>query len=427
MRNIVKPTRYNRPSMRRAPLGVVVLLLVGCASVPPSTQPTTTATTKPSDPSLAVSPPSVQYLSNLQDRIKHTREQMPALTSSAEAAAKRVVAGRHLYVAGAQADFPKELLTRAGGLMGIAPPPKMLNRGDVILYAVPSRVKVGDQMKFIRWREQGAYIILFASKTLADNKYYPPDAFIDSGDSAGLPLADGTICPIDTVVNVINAWAWTGEFVAACTRLGKMPVLFQSYWQPGGIARGTRYRGQMFHTDRIPASVAPGELGSAYLATIACCLEELKREATPEAFALAGQWVRERGTQPACLLVDAHMFPEHYQDSRAPRPFADMSFPLSSPPPNYPPLVLMLGYQHPAQLIIDASYVYRQKLIYTSVGRGRDDNGSNIIYIDPRWPIEDACVQVKGYDIPILPASGVAQAAIYWSIMSEAVGMKPSY
>src|SRR5262249_28069694 len=124
-----------------------------------------------------------------------------------------------------------------------------------------------------------------------------------------------------------------------------------------------------------------GELGSAYLATIACCIEELKRDATPEAFPLAGAWVREHaglgGSQEAALLVDAHMFPEHYQDARAPRPFGAMYFPLRTPPPNYPPLTLLIGYQHPVQLVIDASYVYHRKLIYTSVERGRDDNGLN--------------------------------------------------
>jgi len=403
--------------------------MAGCASNgTPTTRPATTQSTAAASNELPPTP-SVQYLTLLQERIKHTREQMPQLTASAEAAAKRVVGGRHLYVAGSQleADFPKEMVTRAGGLMGIAPPPKLLDRGDVVLYAAPSKIKVGDQVKITHWREQGAYVIAFASKNLSDNKYFPPDALIDSGDSEGLTLKDGTLCPVDTVINVVNAWAWTGEFVSACTRLGKMPVLFQSYWRPGGLERANQYRGRMFHYPMPPGvgPIAAGELGGGYLAEITCCIEELKRESCPAAFPSAGRWVRERGTLAAALLVDGHMFPEHYQDVRAPRPFANMSFPLRSPPPNYPPLVLLIGYQNPAQLIIDASYIYRRKLIYTSVQRGRDDNGENIIYIDPHWPMDDGCVQPQGYDIPILPASGVAQAAIYWSILAEAVGAPP--
>ena len=33
----------------------------------------------------------------------------------------------------------------------------------------------------------------------------------------------------------------------------------------------------------------------------------------------------------------------------------------------------------------------------------------------------DGCVTLPGYDIPILPASGVVQAAIFWSIAAERV------
>ena len=98
---------------------------------------------------------------------------------------------------------------------------------------------------------------------------------------------------------------------------------------------------------------------------------------------------------------------------------------MRTPPPNFPPLVLMLGYQRPAQLAIDAAYLYRHKLIYTSVERAHEDRGPTIIYIDPHWPIEDGCVHPPGYDIPILPASAVAPSAIYWSFVAEGVGVAP--
>ena len=43
----------------------------------------------------------------------------------------------------------------------------------------------------------------------------------------------------------------------------------------------------------------------------------------------------------------------------------------------------------------------------------------SVLYVDPAWPLSDGCVTVPGYDVPILPASGVVQAAIYWTIASE--------
>jgi hypothetical protein len=86
--------------------------------------------------------------------------------------------------------------------------------------------------------------------------------------------------------------------------------------------------------------------------------------------------------------------------------------------------VLALEYQHPAQLLVDAARLHRFRLLYTCVERAADDVSDDIIYVDPHWPLDDACVNVSGYDVPALPASAVAQAAVYWSVASEAVGVR---
>jgi len=36
--------------------------------------------------------------------------------------------------------------------------------------------------------------------------------------------------------------------------------------------------------------------------------------------------------------------------------------------------------------------------------------------IHPHWSYGDALATVPGYDVPILPASGIVQAAIYWAV-----------
>ena len=60
------------------------------------------------------------------------------------------------------------------------------------------------------------------------------------------------------------------------------------------------------------------------------------------------------------------------------------------------------------------------KLVYSDVQPAQPpEAASNILYLDPGWPLADGCVAIPGYDIPILPASGVIQAAIYWAIASE--------
>ena len=39
--------------------------------------------------------------------------------------------------------------------------------------------------------------------------------------------------------------------------------------------------------------------------------------------------------------------------------------------------------------------------------------------IRPGWPYTDSLVPVPGYDIRILPASGILQTAIYWAVVGE--------
>jgi hypothetical protein len=88
---------------------------------------------------------------------------------------------------------------------------------------------------------------------------------------------------------------------------------------------------------------------------------------------------------------------------------------------NPPDFVFYLGYQFAPQKLLAQAKTTRVKLVYTDVQPGQPPEPSdNILYIAPTWPLTDACVNVPGYDIPILPASGVVQAAIYWTIVSKA-------
>src|SRR5687768_12674440 len=85
---------------------------------------------------------SVLYLDRLLDAVARTRVQMPQIIASAELAASRVTRGARLFVGGTQQDFPGEMIERAGGLAMAAAVPRVLNRGDVVLYAVASRMTV---------------------------------------------------------------------------------------------------------------------------------------------------------------------------------------------------------------------------------------------------------------------------------------------
>jgi hypothetical protein len=341
------------------------------------------------------------YLSALHSTIAQTRSNLAMLSQSADRAAAEFAAGGNLRVAGRQADFIGEACGRAGGLMAIAP----LNQGsptnhDVILYAAPGSPDAEDLKVIDQWQARGATVIQFTS-------------------SAGLYRGH---FPVDTVANVVNLWTWTGEFVAACTRLGRMPVLYQSYGLPGGPERGKKYQGKRFHDDLTIKAIPAEALGRDYLDRIDHLLTRIGDTQMPRIIQAAEWW---GPATSATILVTGHMFPRHAQDPRARCPGTFIAVPAWEDKElldvsHLSQLVLYLGYQFAPRKLLDQARAHGVKLVYWDVQPARPpEPATNILYIDPAWPLADACVVVPGYDIPILPASGVIQAAIYWTIASE--------
>ena len=415
--------------------------LAGCAKAPPAsgegqraavkvtrsasfTGTARTATATVVAPPTVEARPSVLYLSRLIDAVDRTRGQMPAITASAEVAADHMNRGARLFVAGTQKEFFNEMIDRAGGLAMVKPVPKILNRGDIVLYTVPSRLTVADRARIADWRGRGVFVIAFASAALSADPYFQPDVLIDSGDEEGLALADGKMCPTDTVINLFNAWAWTGEFVAACTRLGRMPVLNQNLGENGARQRAQRYRGLLFHDDLQVSAVAPGTLGNVYLDCVAESLAAMAKQAPPT-LEFGGRWLRDTAADSRGLYAASCLFPAHFKDARAPQLFGKATeLQLRQAPQTA--VSVVIGYQDPPQIAIDYATMRRGRLIYTSARRDGADNRQEVLYVNPHWPADDACVSVKGYDITILPSSSVMQAAVYWSLLAETTGLRPA-
>ena len=194
--------------------------------------------------------------------------------------------------AGRQPDFIAEACQRAGGLTAIAPLTNHVPASrDVILYAVPGSFDDNDRKILEDWRGKGAMVITFCS---------PAGLFRDK-------------FPLDTVINVTELWTWTAEFVAACTRLGKMPVLYQSYGLPGGYERAKKYQGKRFHDDLTIRPIAAGVLGKEYLNQIKGMLARIQETGMPKMDRAAEWW---RQAKSGTALVTGHMFPAHGQDPR---------------------------------------------------------------------------------------------------------------
>jgi hypothetical protein len=367
-----------------------------------------------------------QYLSLLNNTLTTSRQQMPAITASAEKAAKLILAGGTIWAGGRQEDFASEATGRAGGLMSLKTlDEKSVKKNDVVLYAVSDSLNDDDLKKIEKWSSEGVEVVVFTAR---GKKTIPQVSAIyvnEPSSQIALPVTvakDHKILPVDTLINIVNLWTWTGEFVAACTRQGKMPVLYQSYGVPGGIDRAKKYQNKVFHDDLSIKAIKPGVLGSAYLDTIETALKTIRKNDLPR-IALAAKWWQEVGEDKSHLIAMGHMFPAHFKDSRAPQPcsmepgtqaqkikeeFGRCQF------------VLFVGYQYPPQLIASQMADSDFKLVYCTVQSASPaETNDKMIYINPHWPLADGCVHVPGYDVAILPASGVIDAAIYWSILAQ--------
>jgi hypothetical protein len=352
-------------------------------------------------PWASAAPVAESYLAHLQDTITQTRSNLAALTRSADRAAHEFLGGGNVWVAGRQADLISEACGRAGGLMAIAPlGRKMPTNHDVVLYAVPGPLEDADLSWLKSWQERKATVITFCSSVGLFDKHFP----------------------VDTVANVIELWTWTGEFVAACTRMGRMPVLYQSYGLPGGPERGKKYHGKKFHDDVTIQPIAAGVLGRQFLDQIERMLAKLDKTQMPKLLQAAQWWKQARS---ATTLVTGHMFPRHGQDPRALHLCDFVAVPAwedkdlldASHPPSF---TLYLGYQFAPHKLVEQAKAMGVKLVYCDVQPTQPpEPAGNILYIDPGWLLDDGCVVVPGYDIPILPASGIVQAAVYWTIASE--------
>ena len=81
-------------------------------------------------------------------------------------------------------------------------------------------------------------------------------------------------------------------------------------------------------------------------------------------------------------------------------------------------LFFFLGYyRRPTQ----AYQVVRRagaRIVEVITGDGSDGPPQPDYVIRPKWPFGDAVTRVLGYDVEILPSSGIVQAAIYWAVVA---------
>ena len=360
--------------------------------------------------------------------LDNLQKQLPAITSSAEKAATACVKNDFAIVVFGDPGLVSEAVGRAGGLMAI-------KRGNlktddssktVALFFPYPPVQEEELAAAVKMQKSGGIIVIFGDallKTAAIKAGITADNFIDTGCPA-----ETLKFPSDSVMNMAALWCWTGEFVAACTRLNRMPTLYQSFSVPGARERAAKLRGLKFHSE-TPQPVAAGVLGIQYLAGLKQSLIMLHKKELDHIRAAAAQAVSAtKSGHLVYLSVNGHApvghLPRIKEELRMPtlnkkwKPFSgDTKLDKGD-------FVLFIGYDDTVPALAEAVQKANAGMAWSLTDYKIASAGSATIppeqiFINQRWTLGDAITTVPGYDIRILPPSGVIAETILGMILAE--------
>ncbi len=375
------------------------------------------------------------YLEALLAGVGGLRERLPAVSAAGEQVAARLDAGGRLWLASVRPDFTSEGYTRSGGLMLAEEwtPETALSPGDAVILGWSGAPPERELELHRHLRSTGALVAAIGPAGWAGADPLPGDLFLESPvpwpGAATAPFG-GQDYPLTSLQNLLLLWALTGETVAALTRSGRMPAMYQSVLVPGARERNARFAGSPFHeTHEVPA-IPAGRLGGDYLDRIGAILRALIEEEA-EAIEAVGAVCAEVLDAGGCIHAGliSH-FPMYQLGAPGDPPYMRLLARLQGESPRVVELeeklrsgdlFFFLGYYRRP---VDAYAAARRagaRIVEVITGDGTDDppSLSPDHVIRPKWPFGDAVTPVPGYDIEILPSSGIVQAAVYWAVVAS--------
>jgi hypothetical protein len=211
-------------------------------------------------------------------------------------------------------------------------------------------------------------------------------------------------------------WAWTGQLIGQCIAQGKTPTIFESIMMPGGTVRDNVLRGHPFHEQTLPTGANFSTLGRDYLRGLDHALAQVEARngvAFRKAKALLAQ--THAAGRGVTVFYLGHMFPTELMSKPVPAWIAPAA---PNTTPSGTTLALDLGYQWFPWEVPALTGPERIPAIIVTSRHPTPDwvPDATHIYIDPCWEVQDATVEVPGYDVKALPASGVLESAIFWEL-----------
>jgi len=399
------------------------LLLAGCSSSPPAGA-------------------EAFYKASL-DMLDDVRTGLPAIQASAAEAAEFYCndpSDPGLTIEGSEW-LRSELDHRSGGIMAIvAWWPRETFHG-IVLYSLRGGRHVDEDLKTIAYYtdQRNARVYLIG-----------PADLIAQAQQGGANAKGTIVVPATTVEGVSThdlatvavSWTWMCEFVSACTRHGKMPVMFQSIkFEPDGMERIKKHtldpflpqrRYTKFHDDLTVKPIPAGKLGAEWLAMARKRLVTLHGREMNN-IRQAAQWAVDAQTSggTAYFWSTTHTLGRIGQSEHNPTNFAALpTMPKAGTSPfdhkTLSPNDVVLGIGYDAVVANDPEKLawFRRsgcKVVLSAATYNPSANQTmpGELFITQPWEFGDADVTVPGYDVNIAPTSGLLAAEIYWMICAE--------
>lgn len=404
--------------------------------------------------SLAQAPYAKQYTDFALESTKRVEASLPEIIRIAEVMTKRHLAGGAIGFVGGYYEgsgITAELEGRSGGLVNIGfdrvwtkdrSAEQKANDMAIAGWDNGPWPNDADLTKIKKLKEAGAYIIGFGPRKAPElaERVALCDAWLDTGlDVSGRIVNVNTkrtgnvqarnvmVGRGNLLVNMLNGWTLTAEFVSALTRQGKMPPMWKSYMYPDGREWADKYFQKMqFHNDFTIAPIPAGQLGKAYLGNMRTNISWFAGSQLPAVQKAADLIVDELSEFRQTTVPTSSHAPPTYTGKYEDKLWAT-AFEINTAeeyqkrtPENV--LVLRLGYTGVSSEELALAAQKKQRVIWVSShnpNEGRKVPANLANFIDMGWAYGDATTTIEGYPIKILPPSGIMQIVAYESINTE--------
>ena len=367
--------------------------------------------------------PVKAYLQRAQKLVVEHRHNVNRLQAPSELVTEALFAGSAFYLTGSDTGWISEGTGRAGGPMSIRhlSSTTAARPGDVVWLSYSADTYNAQLRAGAELEQKKCLVLAFGPRPTSG-----APGFQHWIDSLTPWNADHNFTLLG---NVLSLWTLTGEVAGVSARRGKTLVFYQSVGMPGSLQRNQLYTGRTFHAAGEPRMepVQPGVAARAYLDYIDKMFHEIRAHEIDKIVAVGKEMGQRSASHPALLMPVSHMMGyelwgdgKWFQTSKGD---AKLDTALGSDGQ-----LILLGYYNGIP-VETWEAVRRAKAKAAWIVVPKPDQRLSFeqygdVFINQQWSPGDAAVAMPGYDIRILPPSGVAQLFIYEAMM-RAAGAQP--